>query len=99
MFALTQMLLMILWGRAADRVGRKPVLVFSLFGVSFASAVFGLSTRIWQLILCRCCAGMFAGSVVYVPALSLFCGLDKYLENMRVWNVTGVMKSTFAGTW
>ncbi|TAQ86735.1 hypothetical protein B7494_g4949 [Chlorociboria aeruginascens] len=42
-FSLTQMLLMITWGRAADRIGRKPVLVFSLSGVAIAIALFGLS--------------------------------------------------------
>lgn len=58
------MLLMLLWGKAADRVGRKPVLVFSLVGVSFATALFGLSTSVWQMIVFRCFAGVFAGSIV-----------------------------------
>ena len=58
------MLLMISWGRAADRIGRKPVLVFSLAGVAVATALFGLSKTIWQLIFFRCLAGVFAGTVV-----------------------------------
>jgi MFS family permease len=60
------MLLMIQWGRAADRIGRKPVLVFSLIGVAIGTALFGLSKRIWQMILFRCGAGVFAGTLVYV---------------------------------
>ncbi len=64
MFSFTQMVLMIQWGRAADRIGRKPVLVFSLAGVAVATATFGLSKTIWQMILFRCCAGIFAGTVV-----------------------------------
>lgn len=64
MFSLTQMCLMILWGRAADRIGRKPVLVFSLAAISVFTALFGLSQTIWQMILVRCCAGLFAGSIV-----------------------------------
>ena len=63
-FSLTQMLLMISWGRAADRIGRKPVLVFSLTGVSIATALFGLSKAIWQMVLLRCCAGVFAGTIL-----------------------------------
>ncbi|KAG9777011.1 hypothetical protein KCU88_g4624, partial [Aureobasidium melanogenum] len=43
LFSLTQMLLMIPWGRAADYWGRKPVLVSSLSGVAVATAIFGLS--------------------------------------------------------
>ena len=60
------MTLMIFWGRTADRIGRKPVLVFSLAGVSIATAFFGLSRSVWQMILFRCCAGVFAGSIVFV---------------------------------
>ena len=63
------MLLMISWGHAADRLGRKPVLVFSLAGVSVATALFGLSKTIWQMILFRCLAGIFAGSIVTIRTM------------------------------
>lgn len=64
LFSLTQMLVMISWGRAADRFGRKPVLVISLVGVAMATSIFGLGKAIWQMILFRCLAGVFAGTVV-----------------------------------
>jgi len=60
------MLLMIAWGRAADRFGRKPVLVFSLAGVAIATSLFGLSKTIWQMIVFRCFAGLFSGTLVCV---------------------------------
>lgn len=69
LFSLTQVLLMIVYGRAADRLGRKPVLVFSLTGVGFATALFGLSKTIWQMVATRCLAGVFAGSVVTVRTM------------------------------
>ncbi|KAF8847206.1 MFS general substrate transporter [Acephala macrosclerotiorum] len=69
LFSATQMLLMISWGRAADRIGRKPVLVFSLAGVSVATAVFGMSKTVWQMILFRCSAGVFAGTVLTVRTM------------------------------
>ena len=69
LFSLVQMVLMIFYGRAADRLGRKPVLVFSLAGVSVATAMFGLSKSLWQMILTRCLAGVFAGSVVTVRTM------------------------------
>ncbi|RDW77631.1 putative peptide transporter [Coleophoma cylindrospora] len=69
LFSMTQMFLMIFWGRAADRFGRKPVLVFSLAGAAIATAFFGLSTTIWQMIVFRCLAGAFAGTVVTVRAM------------------------------
>ncbi|KAI0189003.1 major facilitator superfamily domain-containing protein [Xylaria flabelliformis] len=69
LFSLTQMLVMVPWGRAADRLGRKPVLVFSLLGVAVASSLFGMARTIWQMILFRCAAGVFAGSIVTVRAM------------------------------
>ena len=69
LFSLTQMLVMILWGKAADRFGRKPVLVFSLVGVSVATSIFGLATTIWEMVLFRCLAGVFAGTIVTVRTM------------------------------
>ncbi|KAI1103486.1 MFS general substrate transporter [Jackrogersella minutella] len=69
LFSLTQMLVMLLWGRAADRWGRKPVLVSSLIGVAFATSLFGLAREIWQMIVLRCLAGVFAGTVVTIRTM------------------------------
>lgn len=69
LFSLVQMVLMIFYGRMADRLGRKPVLVFSLAGVSLATALFGMARTLWQMILLRCFAGVFAGSVVTVRTM------------------------------
>ena len=49
--------------------GRKPVLVFSLAGVSLASALFGVSKALWQMLLFRSMAGLFSGSVVTIRAM------------------------------
>ncbi|KAK1811798.1 hypothetical protein LTR12_013809 [Friedmanniomyces endolithicus] len=79
LFSLVQMALMIFYGRAADRLGRKPVLVFSLAGISVATAMFGLSQNLWQMVLARCFAGCFAGSVVTIRTMirgSLACPTD-----------------------
>jgi MFS family permease len=64
MFSLTQLIFMISWGRASDRIGRKPVLVISLFGMSAATAMFGFSKTVWQMVFFRCLAGVFSGSIV-----------------------------------
>lgn len=58
------MCLMIAWGTAADRFGRKPVMVIALIGISIATSIFALSKTIWQLILFRCLAGIFSGNIV-----------------------------------
>ncbi|KUI57206.1 hypothetical protein VP1G_04478 [Cytospora mali] len=69
LFSLTQAIVMIFWGRAADRLGRKPVLVFSLVGVTIATSVFGLAKTIWEMILYRCLAGLFSGTIVTVRTM------------------------------
>ncbi|KAF4875417.1 Efflux pump azaK [Colletotrichum siamense] len=69
LFSLTQAVVMIFWGKLSDRVGRKPVLVFSLVGVAFATSTFGMAKTIWQMILFRCLAGVFAGTVVTIRTM------------------------------
>ena len=69
LFSLTQMLVMIFWGRAADRLGRKPVLVTSLIGVSVMTALFGFASTIPQMIIFRCLAGVFGGTIVTIRTM------------------------------
>lgn len=64
LFSLTQMVVMVFWGMAADRFGRKPVLVTSLCGLSGTIALFGLSRTLWQMVVFRCLSGGFAGTLV-----------------------------------
>ena len=67
--SLVQMLFTVFYGRMADRLGRKPVMVFSLGGIGVASALFGLSTGLWQMLAFRCMAGLFAGSSVTIRSM------------------------------
>lgn len=69
LFSLTQAMVMIFWGKAADTWGRKPILVFSLIGVSVATSIFGMAKTIWQMILFRCIAGVFAGTIVTIRVM------------------------------
>jgi MFS family permease len=69
LFSLVQMCVMIFYGKAADKFGRKPVLVFSLCGLTVTIALFGLSKTLWQMILFRCLSGCFAGTIVTVRAM------------------------------
>lgn len=57
------------WGRAADRFGRKPILVYSMLGVSICTALFGLSKTLWQMIMFRCMAGVFAGTILTIRTM------------------------------
>ncbi|CAI7664176.1 unnamed protein product [Penicillium bialowiezense] len=69
LFSLTQAIVMIFWGRASDRIGRKPVLVYSMFGVTLATGLFGFARTIPQMIIFRCIAGVFAGTIVTIRTM------------------------------
>jgi hypothetical protein len=69
LFSILQMVLIMFYGRIADHWGRKPVLVFSLTGIGAASALFGMSSTLWQMVIFRCLAGFFAGSSATIRAM------------------------------
>ena len=52
-FSLAQFVVAPMLGRLSDRIGRKPVLVFSLVGTALASFGTGFSTVPWMLIATR----------------------------------------------
>ncbi|VAI30023.1 unnamed protein product [Triticum turgidum subsp. durum] len=51
----------IFWGMVADRIGRKPVIVFSLFTVIVFNTLFGLSVKYWMAITTRLLLGALNG--------------------------------------
>lgn len=69
LFSATQMLVLIFWGRLADRIGRKPVLMYSLVGMVIGLVLFGVARSIWQMIVFRCIAGVFSGSGLIIRTM------------------------------
>ena len=69
MFSATQMVVLIFWGILADRVGRKPILIYSLIGMAIGPVLFGMASSIWQMILFRCLAGLFSGSSLIIRTM------------------------------
>ena len=50
-----------LWGRLADRHGRKLMLLRSSIAVGVFAALMGAATNVWQVFACRALMGVFAG--------------------------------------
>lgn len=50
-----------IWGRIADRYGRKQSLLRSSFAIAFFTALMGLSVNVWQFFGARAVMGLFAG--------------------------------------
>ncbi|EIN12458.1 MFS general substrate transporter [Punctularia strigosozonata HHB-11173 SS5] len=69
LFSLVQMMFLISWGWAADKYGRKPVLLISLLGAALSTTLFGFSTKIWHMFVARCIGGLFGGNAVVVRTL------------------------------
>ncbi|WWD17739.1 hypothetical protein CI109_102180 [Kwoniella shandongensis] len=68
-FSITQSLSLLYWARAADKWGRKPVLIASLFGALASTALFGFSNHVWQMYACRFLAGVFGGNAMVIRTL------------------------------
>ncbi|KAI0350014.1 MFS general substrate transporter [Trametes cingulata] len=51
------------WGRASDRIGRKPVLLGGLLGLTLSMIGFGVSRQYWAIVLSRCAEGALNGNI------------------------------------
>ncbi|KAJ7470767.1 major facilitator superfamily domain-containing protein [Mycena latifolia] len=62
-FFLAECLTVVHFGRASDRYGRRPVLLFAPLGLALSMLGFGLSKRFWSLVVFRCMQGAFNGNI------------------------------------
>ncbi|KAG8213658.1 MFS general substrate transporter [Butyriboletus roseoflavus] len=63
LFFVTQAMTVLQWSRASDHIGRKPVLLLGVFGLSISMFCFGLSRTFTGLVLSRCITGALNGNV------------------------------------
>ncbi|KAJ7163911.1 member of major facilitator superfamily multidrug-resistance, DHA1 sub-family [Mycena crocata] len=63
LFFFTQALTVLHWSRLSDRVGRKPVILCGLLGLSMSMYCFGLSRTFWGLVLSRSLNGALNGNI------------------------------------
>ncbi|CAG9948856.1 unnamed protein product [Clonostachys rosea f. rosea IK726] len=57
------------WCYLADRIGRKPALVYSIIGMALGPALFGLSRNIMQMVLIRFVSGLFSGAGLIIRTM------------------------------
>lgn len=69
LFSIAQMLVLVYWGRLADRIGRKPVLMISLTGTMFLPAMFGMTTSLLQMGAVRFISGAFTASNLLIRTM------------------------------
>ncbi|KAG8734023.1 hypothetical protein FRC10_011997 [Ceratobasidium sp. 414] len=62
-FFLTEGLFVLQYGRVSDRIGRRPVLLFGMFGLSISIFSFGLSKTFAGLVFTRALSGALNGNI------------------------------------
>jgi multidrug resistance protein len=67
-FSLAQFLMAPVLGRLSDRIGRKPVILLSLFGTAIGSLITGAAVGLWMLFLGRILDGASGASVAVAQA-------------------------------
>ena len=66
---LSQAIVSPLWGRLADRTGRKPMLLRAAIGMTITATLTGFSPNVWVLIGLRTIQGAFSGYINNAYAL------------------------------
>lgn len=61
-YSLMQLIFAPMWGRVSDRIGRKPVIMIGIIGLSFSFFLMGMSTQLWMLFAARIIGGLLSAA-------------------------------------
>lgn len=67
-FSVLQFIFAPFWGGLSDRVGRRPVLVYTVAGTALSYAVWALGGSFWLFLLARVLGGLFGGNLSVATA-------------------------------
>lgn len=61
-YSLMQLLFAPMWGRISDRIGRKPVIMIGILGLSISFFLMAISTKLWMLFAARIIGGILSSA-------------------------------------
>ncbi|MED0674385.1 MFS transporter [Aneurinibacillus thermoaerophilus] len=61
-YSLMQFLFAPIWGRISDKIGRKPVMLIGIAGLSISFFLFAISTKLWMLFAARILGGLLSSA-------------------------------------
>ncbi|OSD01624.1 MFS general substrate transporter [Trametes coccinea BRFM310] len=68
-FAIAQVISIYQWARLSDLIGRRPVVLFGIFGIGLSTLFLGVSTTLSGVILARCIGGLFSGNIAVIHSV------------------------------
>ncbi len=102
-FSLCQCLTGIIWGRASDKFGRKPVILAGMVCAMTTSVFFGFSTSLAWAIVARAFAGLGNGSVGIIRTTVAEMVPQKELQPRAfsimplIWTIGSIFGPAFGG--
>ncbi|CAK5278600.1 unnamed protein product [Mycena citricolor] len=94
LFFVTEAFTVLHWSRLSDRIGRKPVLLVGLFGLTFSMISFGMSKSYWAIVVSRCLAGLLNGNVGVIKSMMGELGEGNIAQAMALMPVTWATGAT-----
>lgn len=61
-YSLMQLIFAPMWGHISDRIGRKPVIMIGIFGLSVSFFLMGFSSQLWMLFAARIIGGFLSSA-------------------------------------
>lgn len=61
-YSLMQLLFAPMWGRISDRIGRKPVIMIGILGLSLSFFLMAISSELWMLFAARIIGGLLSSA-------------------------------------
>ncbi|KAF8589035.1 member of major facilitator superfamily multidrug-resistance, DHA1 sub-family [Ramaria rubella] len=91
LFYLAEALTILQWGRLSDRIGRRPVLLIGLFGLSLSMFLFGLAHAFWLVVASRAIGGLLNGNIGVIKST-----IGELTDDTNVAQAFAMLPITFA---